>query len=143
MSQLKVESSLEEKKLSPRIESISIFSLNMFSGFQLPTRGHDEAEDSSNPGNWLTFISLQLKTNPRFRELNDKLKKNSKHSVNYYSKTSYNGFIEVIASETRLSICEEISHSKLFSVLIDESKDLGEKGRISVGCAIFLQRDLN
>ena len=52
--------------------------------------------------------------------------------MNYYSKTSYNGFIEVIASETRLSICEEISHSKLFSVLIDESKDLGKREELAL-----------
>ena len=54
-----------------------------FSVNELPTRGHDESEDSTNPGNWLNFISLQLKTNPRFRELNEKLKENSQHSVNY------------------------------------------------------------
>ena len=110
-----------------------------FSISELPTRGHDEAEDSSNPGNWLTFISLQLETNPRFRELNEKLKDNSKHSVNYYSKTSYNGFIEVIASETRLSICEEISHSKLFSVLIDESKDVGKREELALVARYFFK----
>ena len=135
MSQLKVESSLEEKKIIA--ENREYFHLLFeyvlwFSKNELPTRGYDEAEDSSNPGNWLTFITLQLKTKPRFRELNDKLKENSKHSVNYYSKTSYNGFIEVIASETRLSICEEISHSKLFSVLIDESKDLGKREELAL-----------
>ena len=32
---------------------------------ELPARGHDEHDDSTNSGNCNNFISLMLKTNPR------------------------------------------------------------------------------
>ena len=79
-----------------------------FATNELPTRGHDETEDSNNPGNWLSFIKLQMEMNPSFSELHGKMLKNSHHTFDYTSKTSLNGFFEVIADSIRQKICEEI-----------------------------------
>ena len=37
-----------------------------FTTNNIATRGHDETEESEKQGNWLSFIKLQLETNPRF-----------------------------------------------------------------------------
>ena len=111
-----------------------------FSVNEVPSRGHDESEDSTNPGKWLTFISMQLETNPTFKDLQVKLLQNSHHSVNYCSKTSFNGFIEVIASAVRDEICNEISESKIFSVLIDESKDMGKREELALVIRYFKEK---
>lgn len=38
-----------------------------FATSEIAFRGHDEAADSKNPGNWTTFIKMQLKTNKEFQ----------------------------------------------------------------------------
>ena len=107
---------------------------------ELPTRGHDESEDSKNPGKWLSFINLQMKTNPTFLELHEKLRKNSRTSFEYTSKTSLNGFMEVIAETIRQKICEEIKQSKMFSILVDESKDLGKREELALVVRYYTDR---
>ena len=103
-----------------------------FATNELPTRGHDETEDSNNPGNWLSFIKLQMEMNPSFSELHGKILKNSHHTFHYTSKTSLNGFFEVIADSIRQKICEEIRECGMFSILIDESKDQGKREELAL-----------
>ena len=44
-------------------------------------------------------------------------------STDYMSKTSVNGFIEIIADNMHKVICSQIKDVGMFSALIDESKD--------------------
>jgi hypothetical protein len=45
-------------------------------------RGNYESDDSKNPGNWTTFIKLQLETNPTFKNLHNKFTKS--RSTEYF-----------------------------------------------------------
>ena len=99
---------------------------------ELPARGHNEHDDSANSRNWNNFISLMLKTNPRYKQLNKKLDEHNKHAVNYYSKTSFNGFASVIADQIRLTIAQEIQQTQMFTILIDKSKDLGKHEELAL-----------
>jgi hypothetical protein len=90
--------------------------VSWFTTNSVATRGHDETEKSEKQGNWLSFIKLQLETNASFQELHEKVTKS--RSTDYTSKTSFNGFVTVVANSVRDGMC---------SVLIDESKDKGKK----------------
>jgi hypothetical protein len=57
-----------------------------FTTSELAMRGNYESDDSKNPGNWTTFIKLQLETNPTFKNLHNKFTKS--RSTDYTSKTS-------------------------------------------------------
>ena len=63
---------------------------------------------------------LELEMNPTFRELHNKVTKSK--STDYTSKTSVNGFIEIIADSVRKLICSQIKDAGMFSTLIDESR---------------------
>ena len=96
-----------------------------FTTNELAMRGDDESDESKNPGKWITFIKLQLEMNPTFRELHNKVTKSK--STDYTSKTSVNGFIEIIADSVRKVICSQIKDAGMFSALIDESKDTAKR----------------
>ena len=83
-----------------------------FATKEIPTRGNDETVDSSSRGNWLSFIKLQLETNQEFLELHKQVTK--KRMTDYTSKTSFNGFLQVIASCVRKEIYKRSSRLECF-----------------------------
>ena len=110
-----------------------------FTTNEVPMRGNDETDESKNPGKWISFIKLQLETNPKFRELHEKFMCN-RTAMDYTSKTSINEFIEVIADGVRSAICGQIksSGSGLFSVLIDESKDTAKREELAIAVRYYV-----
>ena len=108
-----------------------------FSASEQATRGHDEKQDSTTPGNWKSFVKLQLRTNSRFRALHEKLCET--RTVDYLSKTSLNEFVETLAGEISQQIRDEVSKSGMFSLLIDESKDQSKRQEL----AFVLRYELN
>ena len=101
-----------------------------FTKNEVPMRASDETDESTNPGKWLSFIKVQLETNPRFKELHDKF--TSTRSMDYTSKTSVNDIIEVIAENIRHIIYSEIKNAGMFSTLVDESKDIGKREELAL-----------
>ena len=93
-------------------------------------RASDETDESTNPGKWLSFIKVQLETNPRFKELHDKF--TSTRSMDYTSKTSVNDIIEVIAENIRHIIYSEIKNAGMFSTLVNESKEIGKREELAL-----------
>ena len=87
-----------------------------------PYRGHDETDDSKNPGKWKSFINLQLETNAHFKELYDNILAQNA-TYDYTSKRSCNEMVESLGDVVRDMIISEINQSGMYSVLIDESKD--------------------
>ena len=106
-----------------------------FTTNELAMRGDNESDDSKNPGKWVTFIKLQLEMNPTFKELHSKFTKSK--STDYTSKTSVNGFIEIIADNVRKVICSQIKDAGMFSALIDESKDTAKREEFALAVRYF------
>ena len=102
-------------------------------------RGGDETDESKNPGKWISFIKLQLETNPTFWELHQKFMSN-RTAMDYTSKTSINELIEIIADSVRSVICSQIknSGSGLFSALIDESKDTAKREELAIAVRYYV-----
>lgn len=109
-----------------------------FTTNELAMRGDDESDESKNPGKWITFIKLQLEMNPTFRELHNKVTKSK--STDYTSKTSVNGFIEIIADSVRKVICSQIKDAGMFSALIDESKDTAKREEFALAVRYFARK---
>ena len=61
-----------------------------FASNGVPMRAHDETDKSLN-GKWVSFIRLQLKTNPLFRQLHEKFTRT--RGIDYTSKTSVNDIL--------------------------------------------------
>ena len=110
-----------------------------FTTNEIPMRGGDETDESKNPGKWISFIKLQLETNPTFWELHQKFMSN-RTAMDYTSKTSINELIEIIADSVRSVICSQIknSGSGLFSALIDESKDTAKREELAIAVRYYV-----
>ncbi|CAB4016140.1 zinc finger MYM-type 1-like [Paramuricea clavata] len=110
-----------------------------FTTNEVPMRGGDETEESKNPGKWISFIKLQLETNPAFLKLHQKFMSN-RTAMDYTSKTSINEFIEIIADSVRLVICSQIKYSGsgLFSASIDESKDTAKREELAIAVRYYV-----
>ncbi len=110
-----------------------------FTTNEIPMRGGDETDESKNPGKWISFIKLQLETNPTFRELHQKFMSNHT-AMDYTSKTSINELIEIIADSVRSVVCNQIknSGSGLFSALIDESKDTAKREELAIAVRYYV-----
>lgn len=109
-----------------------------FTTNSVATRGHDETEESEKQGNWLSFIKLQLETNPTFQELHEKVSKS--RSTDYTSKTFFNGFVTVVANGVRDAIYSDIANCGMYSVLIDESKDKGKKEELALAVRYYSEK---
>ncbi len=48
---------------------------------EMAYRGHDETDESPNPGKWKQFIETMLVTNPMFKQQQDRLKQQYKHMI--------------------------------------------------------------
>ena len=70
------------KYLSSLFKYVMWFTTN-----EIPMRGGDETDESKNPGKWISFIKLQLETNPTFWELHQKIMSN-RTAMDYTSKTN-------------------------------------------------------
>ena len=101
-----------------------------FATNEIPMRADDETNESKNPGKWITYIRLQLETNPSFKQLHEKFTRT--RSMDYTSKTSVNDIIEVIAENIRLVIFSQIKDAGMFSALIDESKDAAKREELAL-----------
>ena len=101
-----------------------------FTTNEIAPRGHDESVESGNRGNWLSFIALQINTNTEFKRLHSQVTKS--RMKDYTSKTSFNSFMKSIAECVRREVYAQVAQCKVFSVLIDESKDKGKRQELAL-----------
>ncbi|CAI0400675.1 unnamed protein product [Linum tenue] len=86
-------------------------------------RGHDEYEDSLNPGNVLAWIDFAAKLNDQIHGV---VLRNAPGNAKYISPSIQKEILGIIAHRVRCKIREEIGDS-CFSILVDEAVD--EAGR--------------
>ena len=89
---------------------------------EMAYRGHDETDESPNPGKWKQFIETMLVTNPTFKQQQDRLKQQYK-TYDYTSKRSTIELIKAMAAAVRQQIKDQIERSGMYTILIDECKD--------------------
>ena len=115
-----------KQKYETRVEtSLAIVSYIALQGE--PFRGHDESETSLNKGNFLEFLDWYKQRNEEVRQAFEGCNKNSKMT----SGTIQKELAECCAQAVTKVIKEEMSGC-LFSILIDESRDISVKEQMAI-----------
>ncbi|XP_073022723.1 uncharacterized protein [Primulina eburnea] len=91
-------------------------------------RGHDETESSHNPGNFLIQLEFLGAHN---KEINDVILKNAPKNCKLTSPDIQKDIVSACATETINIIIRDVGDS-LFSILVDESRDVSTKEQMSV-----------
>ena len=107
-----------------------------FCSKEMAYRGHDETDESLNPGKSKEFINVMLRTNPTFEQLHKRVIQTYK-AYDYASKRSLLELIRALASEVRHLIEEQIDKAWMYSMLINECKDNAGHEELST-CFRFL-----
>ena len=90
---------------------------------EMAYRGHDETDESPNPGQWKQFIETMLVTNSTLKQQQDRLKQQYE-TCDCTSKCSIIELVKAMAREVRKQIKDQIERSGMYTaILIDECKD--------------------
>lgn len=89
----------------------------------LAFRGHNETDNSNNKGNFIQLLEMFAD-----ESLAVKLKSRYGH---YTSPEYQNDLIHIIASCTRKNILSKISSIGVYTILVDETKDISKKEQLS------------
>lgn len=95
----------------------------------MPFRGHDETENSKNPGVFLSVIKLLSKYDPVLQNL---LENKKKHSITYLSSTVQTEVIEMLGNTIKQNIIKKIKCSPFFSVILDTTQDIAKTDQLSI-----------
>ena len=91
-------------------------------------RGHDEGQESLNPGNFLSLITLLSRHSP---EVHRRLQESSS-SATWLSPMFQNEIIDFFSEQVRCFIKHELHDAKYFTVLADETKDISKREQLSI-----------
>ena len=92
-----------------------------------PFRGHDESEESVNKGNYLQLMEYTISQN----EIVAKAFKNAPQNNQMLSPKIQKSITECFAEEILSCILQEIG-SDVFSLLVDECRDISDKERVAL-----------
>ena len=117
----------EKAAMDNRIYITSVAEVVNFCGRQaLPLRGHDESATSDNRGNFIELLDLVGQHDLVVR------KKLSAKRAFYTSPQIQNEIIQIQAGLIQSDMAAEVREAGVFSLLADESKDLGKHEQISI-----------
>ncbi|NTW91669.1 MAG: DUF4371 domain-containing protein [Erysipelotrichaceae bacterium] len=123
---VKQSSEAREHYLTRLNASIDVVRLLLHQG--LPFRGHREAENSDNQGNFLETLKFLGDHNEEIKKVT---LKNAPKNCKATSPPTQKEIVSVIGSEIRDVIIDEMKN-ELFSLLVDESRDCSLKEQMAV-----------
>jgi hypothetical protein len=122
-------SKLDTERSENRAVVLMIMDCLLFLGKQgLAFRGHSEANDSSNRGNFIELVYFLSKYQPQLKEWLDKHPGN----VSYLSSEIQNEIIHIAAEKIRNQISEDVRQSGYFSLICDEVSDVSNTEWITI-----------
>ncbi len=89
-------------------------------------RGHKETENDENKGNFLAILELLAKHDTVVKK-----KITGARNAKYTSHQIQNEVLDVLAEMVRSTIINEVKESEVFSLLADETKDVGKTEQMS------------
>ena len=118
---------VEKTAMDNRIYINSVAEVVNFCGRQaLPLRGHDESASSDNRGNFIELLDLVGQHDLVVR------KKLSAKKAFYTSPQIQNEIIQIQSGLIQSDLAAEVREAGMFSLLADESKDLGKHEQVSI-----------
>ena len=94
---------------------------------EIALRGHDESKNSSNRGNFIEILKLISSHDEIVKE---KLTSGPRNAV-YTSPIIQNELLHIMGEMVQDIICYKIREAGLFSILVDESKDISRKEQVT------------
>ena len=94
---------------------------------EIALRGHDESKDSLNRGNFVEILKLIAGHDEIVKE---KLTCGPRNAV-YISPIIQNELLHIMGEMVHNIICCKIRKAGLFSILVDESKDISRKEQVT------------
>ena len=77
-------------------------------------------------------MKINCETKPELMKLKENVTKQLSFQKEYWSKTIFNEFIEIMADEVRLKIGQEIAEAGMYFLVIDECKDRASHEQLSL-----------
>ena len=105
--------------------------LHLFALQDLALRGHREG--AHNPGNFLKILELVGNHDSIVRE---KLQ-NGPQNATYTSPEIQNSVLQTMEEMLRSQICVEIKKARIFSLLVDETKDVSKIEQLAIVSAML------
>lgn len=107
----------------------------LLTGIQkIAQRGHDESVESFNRGNFVEFLQVIAKHDPRLQKKIEVLPKNAK----YTHPKIQNEIINVMANLVIENISREVNEAGCYALMADETKDISKTEQISIVVRYFL-----
>ena len=100
---------------------------------EIPFRSHDESSSSLNKGNFLEILNVIAKHG---KVIEEKLL-HGPRNAKYTSATIQNDIIGVMANQVRRTICNSIKMAGYYSLMADETKDMGKTEQMSIVVRFF------
>ena len=94
----------------------------------LALRGHRESSDSQNQGNFLEILKL---ISDHDEVIHQKLQ-NLPGNATYTSPEMQNTLLKVMGSIVRDQICRKLRNASMYSILVDETKDLSKNEQVAI-----------
>lgn len=92
---------------------------------EIAFRGVEEHDYESNKrGNFRELMELEFELHSEFEEQRQAIMSQYSIHADYLSKTIYNEFVTIMATEVKKEIFQEVAATKFFSVIVDECKDV-------------------
>ena len=99
--------------------------VQLFCKQNIPFRGHNESEQSSNQGNYLEILHWIAKDCPE-------LKRHLEKSFHYTSPESQNEMIQLLRLNVQKQIVMELKEAGPYALIADETMDISRKEQFSV-----------
>ena len=99
--------------------------VQLFCKQNIPFRGHNESEQSSNRGNYLEILHWIAKDSPE-------LKRHLEKSFHYTSPESQNKMIQLLGLNVQKQIVMELKEAGPYALIADETMDISRKEQFSV-----------
>ena len=98
----------------------------------LPFRGHREAFESSNQGNFLETVKLLAKYSPVFsRHLSD-IRISKKMTTIYLSPTIQNELVLLLSNKVKNIILQDVREAKYFAIMCDSTPDTSHTDQMTL-----------
>ena len=121
----------ERKKWKAILESV-VDVILFLSKQNLPFRGHREAFESNNQGNFLETVKLLAKYSPVLSKHLADTRTSKKMTTTYLSPTIQNELILLLSDKVKNTTVEEVRKAKYFAIMRDSTPDISHTDQIAL-----------
>ena len=121
----------ERKKWKAILETV-VDVILFLSKQNLPFRGHREAFDSSNQGNFLETVKFQAKYSPVLSKHLSDIRISIKMTTTYLFPTIQNELVLLLSNKVKNIILQDVREAKYFAIMCDSTPDISHTDQMTL-----------